>query len=660
MKRALAVLCLMIVGSSALAQSKPRSRTYEVFDAVLDSLYHSHGDRPEVVIVADSLSWRDGGVAYAGKFLLPHRSVIRSSTVESFERATDKSVPFMADYRYKQLLHVLTEGEFRQLMDRGKAIGRSSGSSQLREMPYWIAFTEKFPKAWGLTVLSRPGFNADSTESLIYVRHQCGGGCYSSEVILLDRLPAGWRIVERINAQSNEGLGSGAMRYLGPGAHFVAMIRREQDSVRRAIADSIARDRAPRRIRGTIINRQTGLPIAHAQIFVRTSAFPGESVRRVVADARGRYVIMNPKLGGTMLEVQCPGPAHRVGWTLDAPGTYVFPAMDTVIDMGPPNIAPCWRSPRVHSVSSGQLSSMYLQSPFPSASEMGVYAALIRDLALADSSILFADTRGWCGIFHQCPRIHVAHLERSGFLDPSTMANFRRVSSDSVPLNPSVIESTGVALLASGERDYLIQESARANIFGWQDAARDFWSLLRESHPGVTRIISFTRPGFSSRQDQAIVGFRVLANEDEETETVLLKKTGDSWSVARRNLESEPISGALVDGSCIPIEPDGGPSREEIFSVRGVYDFTLVSSATDGRSTAKSIDVSNKEISLDARNNSANFSASNISFRIRRVSRGFLFGEWAERGYGDAIPIDKDGNAIPLPAGHFCAKQKGD
>jgi len=150
----------------------------------------------------------------------------------------------------------------------------------------------------------------------------------------------------------------------------------------------------------------------------------------------------------------------------------------------------------------------------------------------------------------------------------------------------------------------------------------------------------------------------------------------------------------LVDGSCVPVEPDGGPSRAEIAAATGVYDFTLVSSATSGRSSPKRIYfvsgdskssrnsyviiiimpwtggrfrlipgptyVNNKEIRFDSRNNSANFSAANISFRIRRVSNGFLFGEWTERGYGDAIPVDRYGKAIPPPAGHFCAIRRGD
>ncbi len=274
------------------------------------------------------------------------------------------------------------------------------------------------------------------------------------------------------------------------------------------------------------------------------------------------------------------------------------------------------------------------------------------------------------------------------------MQNFRRVSSDSVPLNPSIMETTGAALLSSGERDYLTQESARANIFGWKDAARDFWSLLMESHPGVKRIISFTRPGFDSLQDQAIVGFRVLTSEDEETETVLLKKTGDSWNVVRRHLENEPISADLTDGSCVPVEPNGEPSREEIASTIGVYDFTLVSSATSGGSTSKRIYfvsgdgkssrssffmpiivpltggrfrliagptyVNSKEIRFDSANRSGNFNASSMSFRIRRVSNGLLFGEWEQYWYGHGIPVDKYGKAIPQPAGHFCAIRRDD
>ena len=652
-----AVLTLLLAFSVASGQAHSRPRSFEVFDAVLDSLYHSQGDKPDVVIVADSLYWREGGIAYGGKFFTPHRSVIRLSTLDSFETVTSRSVPFPRDYRYTRAFHVLSVEEYGQLVNRSDAIQKNTPPAQLRELPYWIAFTERFPKAWGLTALSRVGFNEDSTEALIHVRHQCGGGCYSSEVILLDRLKTGWKIVERMNVGSNEGIGSGALRYLGPGAHFIADMKRREDSTRRAIADSIRRDRAPRRLRGKITSVQTGLPIPYAQLFVHTIRFPAESIGRIVADSHGRYVVRNPLMGATMLEVQCPGKGRRNGATLSAPGTYVFPAMDTTIDIQVHNIEPCWQSRRVLAFNSGELaSSDYRESPYPSPADLAVYASVVRELQIGDSAVVTAETRPWCRIFHQCPTVQVAHLERIGLLDSSTFRNFEAVASDSVRLRPIAMDAIGMRLLSVGERTYLMQESRRGASFSDAEEERNFWTGLRTNYKGANRILSFTRPGYSDAKDQAIVSYHIQLPEDEIGETILLKKTGEQWRVLRRHLEAETISAELVEGECAPKAPAARPSDEELANISGLFDFTLIASATDNRVTTRRVSIKAGSVRFDKLSGAGEIEFSG-SLLIRGVSKDHLFGEWSEHFGGHGIPIGRDGKAIPYPAGYFCAKK---
>ena len=675
----------LVVTLAASAQS-PRPEAYRVFDAVLDSLYNSQGDRPSTVIVADSLFAREAGISYGGKFLLPHRSAIDISTIDSFESVTGRSRPFPRDYRYEGSFHVLSEHEYERLVERGTKLADSIPARQLRDMPYWMAFTEKFPAAWGVTVLSNVGFNTDSTEALIFVRHQCGGGCYSSEVILLDKLRSGWHIADRISLYSNEGMGTGSLRYLGPGAHFVSDMKWKQDSARWAYADSIRRDRAPRRIRGTVYNRFTGAPLPRAQIFARShTPYPTGSTQRVVADARGRYEIIDPPIGGMMLEVQCPGPAHRLGATLDAPGLYVFPMLDTVIDVGPPRMDPCWWPRRAHRISSGEVDARWqLTLEHPSEPERRIYHAIIRELKLDSTTFLVeSETGPWCDWHYDCPKLSIAHLIRDGEVDASTLRNFRRVAQDSVPLSPIAMRDIGIRLFTNGEREYVKREAGQMAEFSPDTAGHITpWSLLFELY-GAKTLVSFTAVAFNDARDEAIVAVRVKAAEDRDGETLLMKRIDNAWRVSRRHLESEHPDGRFLAGQCLPAVAEANPSPGDMTSILGEYHFTLVSSAVDDRVIPWRMrflrDSSNRTVfevldpvSRERRKslepgthiggggtgfmNAAGvfqLDGSGIGLTIDRISGGELFGHWEHYSFG--IPIGRDGKPIPEPAGHFCA-----
>jgi hypothetical protein len=656
-----------------------------VFDAVLDSLYKSHGDKPEMVIVADSLFWREAGITYRGKFFLTHRSVIGMSTIDSFDSATSRSTPFPPDYRYKGRFHVLSGAEFKELQVRGDSILRTTPQRDLIDMPYWMAFTRKYPKAWGVTVLSRPGFNEDSTEALIYVRHQCGGGCFSGEVILLDRLSRGWRIVERMSVGSHEGLGIASLRYLGPGAHFVADIRRREDSTRRAYADSVQAANAPRRIRGTVYNRLTGTPLPFAQLFAHSPhPYPTGSVQRTVADKHGRYVLLDPPVGGLMIFVECPGHRSRPGAVLDAPGLYVFPRLDTIIDVGPPNIEPCWFPRRIHRIVSGEREARARQTmEHPSSDEVAVYGAAIKTTDMKFTPFLVeAETAAWCDWNHECPKLQLGHLIRSGEIDSTTVRNFRSVAQDSVALNPESFEKRGAGTLMGGELAYIAREAAAIQQFEPDSAsALTSWSIMERLY-NAKAIASFTRIGFNGRRDEAIVAFRMRDAEDDSAETLLLKKSAGEWRVARRHIEALRTSGELAGGACVAISVPEKDSAIDLSRIQGDYDFTLVSSATDNRvipwrmlffrnSSGKTVfhvldPVSGERHKYDEpgtyisgfenADGMLQFDGDGYMITIDRVDGENFAGSWEHYSFG--IPIGKNGKPIPEPSGHFCAVKR--
>ena len=651
-----------------------------VITAVLDSIYHSQGDRPKMIVVADSLMWLIQGARVVDSVTPP----FDTGMVADFKRAGRTSKPFPRDFRYPRDLHILTESERLRIFADGNAEASERPPRNNDEHPYWKKLADTYPDAWGVTVFSRTGFNADSTQALVYVRHQCGGACSGEELIALKKGSREWRIVQRVPTERSERLGYKSLRYIGPDAHLITRIRQRADSERVAMEDSIRRAALPRRIRGTVYNRFTNTPLAHAQIFVRMhSQFLGDSVRRIVADAKGRYEVRNPMIGPAMLEVQCPGSGHRPGATLDAPSLYVFPMLDTIVDVGPPNLQPCWDRRRAHRISSGELErSLLSPSPNPSRDEIAIYSAVIRAARLDTVQFLVeSQTGGWCDWRYDCPKLSIAHLIRRGEVDSTTLREFRKVAQDTTSLSAAPFSDLGWRIFTPGERTYINQEAGSSEDV--DRAPYDYmvpWSLLRDIY-AANALLSFTRVGFNDRHDEAIVAFRMKAPQDRARETLLLKLSNGTWQVSRRHLETEHPSGELVAGACVPVEPDKQSARD-VSGILGDFDFQLVSSATTGRvipwrmrffqdSTGATVfhvlDPASgtrlKQLEPGTyigkfRNADGLFQLDGFGYtmKIDRVAGDRFFGSWEHYSFG--IPVGKDGKPRPEPAGHFCAARR--
>ena len=604
LRRVFLLIAVLTAGMSVLSRRStaqaPDRESFAVFTAVLDSLYRSLDDRPPIVIVADSLHGRQGGVAYQGKLLRPHVSNVDPAAIADFENVTGRSSTFPRQFRYKGSFHLLSTIEYEQIKTRGNSIASAIPAQQLREMPYWLGFMDKYPKAWGVTVLSPVGFNQDKTHALIYVRHQCGGGCFSSETIFLTRRTNHWRIAERIPDEGWESYGSGSMRYLGPGAHMLADQRRRQDSTRRAVEDSIRRDRAPRRIRGTVVNRTTGFPLSHVQIFVHSHLPDGPvAVKRVVADSRGRFEIRNPPIGGTMLVVECQGPAHRAGTELDAPGFYVLPELDTVLVLGPPDIAPCWsRKRRIPELDVGWLkSSKALDAPTPTEDERAVFSTVLAELRSdqpgRNPGWITSHTARTCEYHEQCGSVAIPAMLTSGMIDSATVADFKSKTVSQNVINPSFARSERLEIITPEHVEYYARDWRNTARYSHVDdeTAPAFWAAFRERNGSDARIVAFTRAGFNADRSQAVVEARVDSGTPQwfnRPKMILLKKRDGEWKIESRDVGKIRREGSLTPRGCVPVvAPESTITKSDIFDLMGDFIVTVVPSV--GRRDTRSV-----------------------------------------------------------------------
>lgn len=698
----------------AAAQSR-EAEAAKVYSAAFDFLFHqSRGESPGMIVLMDSTTPRSAGIALKGRLLQSIISRIDADAIADFEAHTSHSAPLRRSaFSYSTPIVLISLADIARLDTAGRILMASVPRNELRYTYYTYAFARKYPKAWGLTAVSQIGLNAARTQALVYVTHGCGS-CFHGETLFLRKIRQRWTVAERIPIESNDGLGIGRTRYLGKDARILAFVRRRQDSTAKAEADSIARDKAPRRVHGTVTNRQTGRPFPRAQIFVRARDL--NPVPRAVADSRGRYEFRNLPIGGTMLELQCPGSAHKRGATLDAPSFYMFPAQDTVINMTAPNLEPCWLPRRIHRIERGELEGDPRAALSDSSDDASVFAAVItalypRDERGQSQALVTQRTYQRCKRLAECPSVKFAALIRRGNVDSTTVRDFRTRTREIRALTRTASDAAGISLLTSGERQYLVEEG---NWIGYMQASQagpdGFWQALTTIYPATKAIVSFAAPGYERSHREALVDVTIETPDGRKAnEMISVRKSGGRWAIERRHLESAIVSGQIVAGRCEPVTPDSIPTASDLSRISGEYRFSFISDTGDGQlidwAARFSTDLTelphfdlNKltpgqrqkfieqlehrfpwfEV-IDTRTGERRTSAeagtymesADRSFRsksglmqfdgdgylidIRAVAKDALFGTWHAFSFG--VRVGADGYVVPEPSGHFCASR---
>lgn len=584
--------------SPASAQSREADAA-NVYSAAFDFLFSQYKrESPGTIVLMDSTSPDAGSVAYKGKLDQPHHSAIDRETIEDFEQLNRRpSLLSKSAFSYRLPIILLSLPEYFRLDSAGRRMLRDRRPYIVTPEPgnFMDALAAKFPDIWGLTGVSRIGFNKARTQALVLVTHSCGY-CWHSETLVFRKLAGAWVLQERIPLQSSDGIGPGETRYLGVNSQFLPRLRKTQDSTRKAVADSIARDKMPRRIRGTATNRVTGKPflgaqvilISHKSVYDPKDAVPDIKQRRVV-DSKGRFEFRDTHIGLNTVILGCPGTGFSQGMGLDMQGFYLFPATDTVVNLTAPDIRPCWLPRRIHRIESGELESVPGGVAAAESDDANVFAAVVAALYPADSvnrqtALVTQRTYERCKRLAECPSIKFNALLRERVVDSSTVREFRTRSRVVRAITLPESQRAGITLLADGERQYLNSEGPWIN-YGQAESGEPggFWKAITTNYPGTVAIVSFAAPGFGRERNEALVEVMIeTPNGGEENETMLLRNTAGTWAVAKRHVESAIVSGKFVGGRCEAVTPDSIPTVAELSTISGDYRFSLISDTGDG------------------------------------------------------------------------------
>jgi hypothetical protein len=224
----------------------PNGDAVDVYRAALDLLYIDGNKRPSVIVLHDTVEIRggDGPCPVACKQAWPHKSRIDTSAILAFARVSPKR-PRVRQFDYSIPIVLWSYNDREQMRHDGIGyIAEHNLHENLPGVEQRIGFALKYPGAWGLTELTKVGFNTQHTQALVQIRHWCGESCASSEILFLKRISGRWRVIERIPSYAEANGAKGNLRYRGPAGSRPSESEIVSNESTQPIARSDSRDAA--------------------------------------------------------------------------------------------------------------------------------------------------------------------------------------------------------------------------------------------------------------------------------------------------------------------------------------------------------------------------------------------------------------------------------
>lgn len=514
-----------------------------VYRAVLDSLYNFRGESPRRIVVTDwfLIEPRDAATFPA------HKQQIERTTLERYAMMGTVRGPLFARLDYRLPVSILPRDSMPALERLGIPLSKQVDNSgeYSDPSPFWLAFRQQYPGAWGTVGFSGVAFNQKHTQALVFTDHTCGQTCHNGDIWLLNMIGDKWSIAERIPRSTDNHWALDSLRYLG--------VDTDPNAYRR------------RRIHGTFVNAVTGRALPGLKV----NAAPGSRSYVLTTDSAGRYTVENlPVVGWTTLTVPCPGtkPTRQplmVGQIQSRPG------LDSTLDVRV-DFRQCLRQKHPHPLIAGAVPPQALKSTYPDPEAAAVYRGVLDALyprgGGSKGPILLQPFTfracDWC-VSAEMPR-----LIRQRVIDSSTAKNFLKLPGDSVWLRPNFEYSRKVIILSPAEQNFLLNQAESINGYDKKDASP--LGLAKDAYPGADAIWSLSRVAFNDARTEAIVQVGTSSNHWLEGETMLLRKTPGGWRVFRRHLERWETSGERVGDRCEPTDaPTGHPSLQQLESFIG-------------------------------------------------------------------------------------------
>lgn len=181
---------ILLFSTIGFGKSEISKEKYEIYSAVINGVYATRPNKTSFLIrnyTVNDFEKLTVNNSYRKQLfaLLPPLSL---ETVESYVIENEKESVLDTEFDLRVTYKLISRGEIEQMFKRGIASG---------EMEEWDDFHKKFPDVRNIIGLSQIGFNADKSQSLVYMDEWCGSLCGMGYYVLLEKENDKWKFIRQ-------------------------------------------------------------------------------------------------------------------------------------------------------------------------------------------------------------------------------------------------------------------------------------------------------------------------------------------------------------------------------------------------------------------------------------------------------------------------------
>jgi len=106
---------------------------------------------------------------------------LKEEVAEDYRTRNKEPLHLKAAFQLKQKYLVVDSNEIKKMFKRGG----------------WGEFYKRYPDSGGFISVSRPGFNKEMDQALLFIEHRCGDLCGTGHYILLEKSGDTWKVIQQ-------------------------------------------------------------------------------------------------------------------------------------------------------------------------------------------------------------------------------------------------------------------------------------------------------------------------------------------------------------------------------------------------------------------------------------------------------------------------------
>ena len=182
---AIVILLGQMVAPTTAPKVDASAEEYAVYSAAIANWLGDQQDPAKGPFVIPSVTATDAmtsdKVNQDNRYFVALFPTLKEEVAEDYRTRNKEPLHLKAVLQLKQKYLLVDSNEIKKIFKRGG----------------WGEFYKRYPDSGGFISVSRPGFNKEMNQALIFIEHGCGDLCGTGHYVLLEKSGDTWKVIQQ-------------------------------------------------------------------------------------------------------------------------------------------------------------------------------------------------------------------------------------------------------------------------------------------------------------------------------------------------------------------------------------------------------------------------------------------------------------------------------